>query len=188
MECTCKRCSFTISTRSVAITKGGRQLGGDPCIWYIQAIRPDGGNFITCLPTLSYCYEEPACLFVCLFVCCSPGKVSTPITEVPLGQLEISDNFNVEYLLGKACRDVFQHSQVRGGVSYGRGRQGGRAAEEEGGGGAIKRREGPQRGGRGHKEEGGRHGGGVGGYLFHCSIFLYSSCPVHFKHFPSVRR
>ena len=113
-----------------------------------------------------------------MFVCCSPGKVSTPITEVPLGQLEISDNFNVEYLLGKACRDVFQHSQVRGGVSYGRERQGGGGRggrrgwghKEEGG--AIKRREGPEGGGRGQKERGmGREGG--------AHFTAQSSCAVH---------
>jgi len=43
----------------------------------------------------------------------SPGKVSTPIAETLVGQVEMSDSFNTSYLLGKACRTVFHNSQVR---------------------------------------------------------------------------
>ena len=46
----------------------------------------------------------------------SPGKVSTPITDAPVSQVEVSDSFNTDYLLGKACRAVFQRSQVGGWV------------------------------------------------------------------------
>ena len=42
----------------------------------------------------------------------SPGKVSTPMAATPSAPVEISDNFNTRYLLGRACRDVLQHGQV----------------------------------------------------------------------------
>lgn len=42
----------------------------------------------------------------------SPGRVSTPMAETPALPVEISDNFNTNYLLGKACKDTLQHAQT----------------------------------------------------------------------------
>ena len=47
-----------------------------------------------------------------VFLLNSPGKVSTPMAATPSAPVEISDNFNTRYLLGRACRDVLQHGQV----------------------------------------------------------------------------
>lgn len=49
----------------------------------------------------------------------SPGRVSTPVSETPVDHVEISDNFNTDFLLGKVCRNVYHHAQVNESLAAG---------------------------------------------------------------------